>query len=264
MPLPIIQTMWIGDRLSTIEALCASSFLYHGHEFHLYTYGNVDNVPAGVTIKDGNEIIPKNEIFTTGKTQSFAPFADWFRWVLLYKLGGFWVDMDVVCIKPFVFDRNTIFGLQGEQVCNAVISFPAGHELCKFMADVCDKPNTLLPYDSPKVRRRKILRRLINNSRSNIRWGETGGPEGFSSALVHFKLFHYAKPFTYFYPIHYSCWKSIFDSTLCNDTELFSETHAIHLWNEVARREQGFDKNSDFTEGSLIEQLKKKYLNSKG
>jgi len=30
---PLIQSLWIGDRLSTMERLCITSFLEHGHPF---------------------------------------------------------------------------------------------------------------------------------------------------------------------------------------------------------------------------------------
>ena len=33
----VIKSLWIGDQLSRLEQLCIKSFLYHGHEFHLYT-----------------------------------------------------------------------------------------------------------------------------------------------------------------------------------------------------------------------------------
>ncbi len=59
----IIQGLWIGDRLSTMEALSIKSFLNNGHEYHLYTYSHVDNIPLGTIVKDGNEILPESEIF---------------------------------------------------------------------------------------------------------------------------------------------------------------------------------------------------------
>ena len=33
----IIQSLWIGPRLSNMEYLCIKSFIDFGHEFHLYT-----------------------------------------------------------------------------------------------------------------------------------------------------------------------------------------------------------------------------------
>ena len=36
-----IQSLWIGGELSPMEQLSIASFLAHGHEYHLYSYGEV-------------------------------------------------------------------------------------------------------------------------------------------------------------------------------------------------------------------------------
>lgn len=259
MSKPIIQSLWIGGSLSKMEQLCVASFLANDHEFHLYTYGDVAGIPEGTIIKDANEIIPERDIFTYSGG-SYAGFADWFRWALLYQKGNFWVDTDVICLKPYHFDSDIIFGHESESlVCPAVLGFPAGHELSDFLEKTCCNPHNPLPYDSRKTRKRKFIRRLKRKDRSQIEWGEAGGPEGFTKALNYFNLFDKAKPFTYFYPIHYSNWNTVFDNTLVNDICLFSDSYSIHLWNEMSRRCKGFDKNGTFHHDSLFEQLKRKY-----
>jgi len=137
MNLPIIQSLWIGESLTTIEQLCINSFLYHGHEFHLYTYDNILNVPSGTTVKDANEILDNSKVFTycNGRVSGFA---DWFRLEMLNKKGGFWVDMDVICLKPFKFNNDdAIFGLEtSEVICNAVLGFSQNHKFVKYMIDI--------------------------------------------------------------------------------------------------------------------------------
>ena len=98
----IIQTLWIGGSLSLMEQLCVASFIKNGHEFHLYTYGEVLNVPNGAVIKDANEIIPESEIFTYCNG-SYAGFADWFRWALLCKKGNIWVVRLYFLLVFFIF-----------------------------------------------------------------------------------------------------------------------------------------------------------------
>ena len=56
----IIQTLWIGNSLSNIEIYSLKSFLNTGHIVHLYIYNEIDNIPDGVVVKDGNEILPEN------------------------------------------------------------------------------------------------------------------------------------------------------------------------------------------------------------
>ena len=89
-------------------------------------------------------------------------FADGFRYRLLLEYGGLWVDTDVVCLRPFDFDHSEIYAWQDEQVINnAVLGLPKGHRLAQWMNDCCEQPDRVLPYDSMKVRRRKLLRRWL-------------------------------------------------------------------------------------------------------
>ena len=89
----VVQGLWVGDRLSTMEQLSIRSFLAHGHEYHLYVYGSVDNVPAGTRVMDARDIHPEPWDF-----QSCAIFADYFRYKLLLDRGGWWADLDAVCL----------------------------------------------------------------------------------------------------------------------------------------------------------------------
>lgn len=260
MSLPIIQSLWIGDILSLNEQLCIASFLYHGHEFHLFTYGTIENIPNGTIVKDASEIIPLDKIFKYGSGKdSYAGFANWFRYKLLFERGGFWVDTDVICMKPFQFDSNIIFGLESNNKANlAVLCFPKGHELCLYLKDFCENPNKILPFDTFKDKKRKLKRRILGKGITHMKWGEAG-PVGFTSTLIHFDLLQLAKPFTFFYPISHHNWNSIYDTTLGKDVNLFHDTFAIHLWNEMSRIEN-FDKNKRQDKASLIEILRAKYL----
>ena len=260
----IIQGLWIGEELSNIERLCIASFLYFGSEFHLYTYGEVKGIPEGTVLKNANEIIPKSGIFKN-KKGSLAIFADWFRFELLYKKGGFYVDMDMICLKPFDFEKEDIvYGKEtGDTVSNAIMKFPKGSPICRHMADICMSPNKILPYDKTKHKLKKIRRRYLEgNKRGNTEWGEAGGPTGLTRYLAHHNMTTSAKPFYFFFPIHYNNWKSIFDSTFKNNKDYFAGSYAVHLWNEKIRK-HGMNKNENFLKNSFIEHLKYKYTSSK-
>ena len=262
----IIQSLWIGPQLSTMEQLCISSFLTNGHEFHLYVYDDVKNIPDGTTVCDANEIIDESNIFTYCKG-SYAGFSDWFRHAVVYAKGGFWVDMDIICLKPFNFEHEDIV-IAAEaynSINSAVMKFPKGHPFSAYMIDLCKNPNKVLPYDTKSDKRRKLIRRaLYKNDPSKIEWGETGGPLGFTRAIKHHQLLDHLKPFTYFYPIPHHNWNAIFDETFKDNHNFFKGSYAVHLWNEMMRKKslknQDFDKNSKFPDGSFIEHLKQKYL----
>ena len=74
----VVQSLWVGNPLSDIETYCIRSFQNQGHVFHLYTYGNVKNIPKGVKVLDGNLIMPEKEVFQLKST--FLPFSDIFRY----------------------------------------------------------------------------------------------------------------------------------------------------------------------------------------
>ena len=142
------------------------------------------------------------------RTTLYGAFSDWFRWSLLYEKGNFWVDMDVICLKPFVFSEDLVYGFEvKDRVCPAVIKFPPQHELSQLLMSVCSAPNKLLPYDSSRAKIRKIIRKIITkitmrDERTFLTgWGEAGGPTGFTKALDHFKLIDRAKPPADFYPV---------------------------------------------------------------
>src|SRR5476649_1134895 len=101
-----IQSLWIGGNLSKVEQLCIQSFIDHGHDFHLYAYEDITNAPAKTIIHDAREIIGEEAIFKyqSGWAKgSVSGFADLFRLLMVQKKGGWWVDMDIICLKEFDF-----------------------------------------------------------------------------------------------------------------------------------------------------------------
>ena len=261
-----IQFLWVGPELSRLEQLSLKSFLYHGHDVHLYTYDRVANVPAGVVMKDGNDILSERLVFeqnhgkTSGGRGSVANFADRFRWQLLRQRGGYWADMDIICLKSLDFDTEIVFGKESEKTANiALLRFPVGHELVQSICNVIDKPFATYPWDSKKTKRRKLLRRLTGRTAyKDVRYGDLG-VHLFTNMLRHFGLFDTGKPFTYFYPIHPHSWQNIFDETFKNDDSLFADTYTLHFWHEMTRREGDFDKNADFPKDSLIEKIRRQH-----
>lgn len=113
----IVHGLWIGSHLSIIELLCLQSFIDQGHEFHLWLYDSLETEPPKeVVVCDASLIIPRDKVFCYkypnqfghGKG-SYAGFSDIFRYKLLYEKGGWWSDMDVICLKRFDFDEEYVF-----------------------------------------------------------------------------------------------------------------------------------------------------------
>jgi hypothetical protein len=55
-----------------MEQLSISSFLQNGHDYHLYVYDEVKNVPAGTVVRNANEILPAVRIFQYKDRPSYA------------------------------------------------------------------------------------------------------------------------------------------------------------------------------------------------
>ena len=257
-----VHMFWHGPPLSRIERLCMSSFVAHGHAVHLHVYDEPQRVPAGVTIRDANGVLPRAELFVHRSSGSLAVFADWFRYRLLAEHGGLWVDTDVVCLRPFDHPGPEIFGWQDQStINNAVLGLPQNHALARWMLASCELPNRFLPYDSLRMRRRKLVRRLLGRGHAASKWGETG-PAGLTAAARHLGCASRALPFWHFYPIHYQNWHTVFDATLRDRSNLIDGSYGLHLWNEMTRRQPGFDRDGRFPDDSLFEQLWTRYVTS--
>ena len=234
--LPIIQSLWIGNDLTNLEKLCVQSFLDNGHEFHLYTYADIGGIPNGAVVKDGNDILSADKIFQY-KGGSYAGFANWFRYALLIKYGGWWVDMDLVCIKPFEFSNDIILAEELDVgYTNSVIKIPPNHSLMvtmeKFCRDFKDKEGAM--------------------------FASVGGPLVLTEFAKKQNMQDKVLPHFYFHPIRYSEWQTAFDKTYTNDISFYESTHGIHFYNEMGRK-NNFDKNARFDPDSLFEQLKTKH-----
>ncbi len=237
MNLPIIQSLWIGEPLSNLEKLCIQSFLDNGHDFHLYIYDDVGDVPDGAIVKDATEIISAGEIYghKHGKNNSFAPFSDRFRFELLYKKGGYWVDMDTVCIKPFDFQTQIVLSQNIEHEHNKfmrcsmhVIKFPAGHPALKELTERCANFNKTRRYMSFYY--------------------------AFSDVVMSHDLFHFSQP-----PLCFNSTVKPFLGCFPTGIDLPRQTHAVHISDNALKKHNIYGKNDIFHEHSLYELLKKQH-----
>lgn len=233
----IIQGLWIGSELSVMEQLSLASFLRNGHEYHLYVYDELKNIPGGTVIKDANEILPASRIFQYKQYPSYAGFANFFRYKLLLERGGWWVDTDTICLKPFDFPAEYVFSSEIskglEVVTSGIIKAPAGSEVMDYAWGVCQTKNP-----------------------EQLVWGETG-PRLIAEAVSKYSLERYKQPHQVFCPLAFFEWRKVLEPEL--ETVLDDSAHAIHLWNEMWR-DAGQDKNAQYHKNCLYEKLKRKYL----
>jgi len=233
----IIQGLWVGPELSVMEQLSVSSFLRNGDQYHLYVYDDVKNIPAGTVVKDGNEILPASRIFQYKQQASYSGFSNFFRYKLLLERGGWWIDTDVICLKPFDFADEYVFSSELDQerevISSGIIKAPAGSEVMAYAWRVCEQKDP-----------------------QQLMWGETG-PRLMTEAVRSCSLENYAKPPKVFSPLTFSEWRRVLEPDAQGLVD--EESYAIHLWNEMWRA-AGQDKNSTYDPECLYERLKGKYF----
>lgn len=255
-----VQSLWIGGNLSKVEQLCIQSFLDCGHDFHLYAYEKIDNIPAGTKLLDAREILPEEKIFRYKKgwaKDSVSGFADVFRLEMVKKNGGWWVDMDMICLKKLDFTDDLIFCSSyefehGALVNNCIFKAPKNHPFLVYCLDEIKKIDL-----------------------ENMDFG-LAGPFLFQKAVKNLGLESKVKPYETFNPI---CWKFLADLVLgklpikaqikewfrpilkpetMHGRKIMPHSYTLHLWNEVWKS-GNFDKNGNYPAHCKFEQFKKKH-----
>lgn len=231
--LPTIATLWIGDTLSWLEQLCLRSFVDAGHDVRLYAYGAVRNVPDGVSVFDANEIFSGENIFRHSRTGSPAIHADLWRLHLLKKTDCIWVDADVLCVKPFDFESQFVFGREkAKLVCNAVMRLPSHSRTLACLLDFVADPYAIGPWLSAE--KQDVLRSAKNAGTpvhfSEQDWGLTG-PAAFTHYLIQTGEWEHALPEAAFYPVSFRDRNKMITPKYDVEAEfLNSSTYAVHLW----------------------------------
>lgn len=147
-----VHALWIGEaELKPLEILTIRSFLRYGAEFNLWTYKPVGNLPYGVKVRDGNEILSKDKFFrypntmflphTNTPTNSLVGFSELFRFKVMYECGGWYSDMDVTCLRP-LSEHNTDYYFRFHGILPAVTNIlkaPAKSELMKLCYEKVEK-----------------------------------------------------------------------------------------------------------------------------
>ena len=126
------------------------------------------------------------------------------------------------------------------------------------MLSLARNPNRIIGNERFKVKFKKYLRSyLLFGSKTGLRWGEAGGPKAFTWILKKHNYFHLGKPFTYFYPVDPLNWRCLFDGTLKGEQSFYATSYAVHLWNELLRRD-GFCKEGPFHPDSFVAEQQKR------
>ncbi len=230
------QSFWHGPPLSPYEQLSLRSFLDNGHEFVLWTYDRTLLAPAGVRLAPAEEILPREEAFVLEGYDvqgGFVAFSNLFRFELLSRLGGWWVDLDMVCLRSEIPDFEIFMALErtGAKPCevgSAALRSPAGHALARRCASEC----------------RAVAQRLKQKGAGLTPrdFGQLGATL-LERSTAELGLCALAREPTSCYPVHWSEAGRFFSPACRAELEArVADSLMVHLWNEVlisSRRDKG-------------------------
>jgi len=211
------QSFWFGDALSPYEQLAMKSFIDRGHRYTLYAYQALD-VPRGVELCDAGEILPRDRVFHYGERAgagrgSVSAFSNLFRYALLRRHGGWWVDTDVVCLSDDVPQGDIFVGWEtAETIGSAILRFPAGHPALLALCERCERAGT------------------------DVAWGEIG-PRLMTEVATEHGLRPLARAQPVAYPVSYH--DALYLLMPARRDEVAQKLRAapfLHFWNEVKRR----------------------------
>ncbi len=264
-PLPIIQGLWYGSTmLGQMERLSIQSFLRHGHEYHLYSYDDIGNLPKGALLKDARQIHPTFEMIRNrdGKVLG-AAFSDLFRYKLLHDRGHFWADLDVVCIRPFDFEDPVVLAAENHrpQVELKVRIDPHAN-----IGINCN----VMRFPAHSAEMAYCYEQALHFDRSKLVFGEIG-PELTTRCALKFGLQRFIKPPATFNPVNYFDFRDLVNPR--RKPRFTPDTYAVHLWSgawgnrswkqkllNTLLRTPAQLKNDRFPATTLYGELLEKYL----
>lgn len=237
MDLPTCNSLWIGDRLGPLAAACLASFVRRGHRVRLHAYRRLDDLPAGVELVDAASVLPESEIIVHRGTGSPALFANRFRYRLMARGAGIWIDTDLYCVRPIDFEGEAIFGLeQPDTINNAVLKLAADDPVLVRLEALFTERTPIPPWVRLATYRRLHLRLKrvlgLRHDLGRLPWG-VAGPKAVTYLLREAGRFDDAHPADVFYPVHWSQTERLRTADGDVDALVTPRTRTIHLWNKL-------------------------------
>lgn len=243
-------TLWIGDELGPVERACLRSIARH-HRMSLYCYNELRGVPDEVELRDASEILPYETVSAPWCARADL-YSDWFRYELLRRGLGTWVDTDIYLLAPLDMESTYLFGIESTKYLNnAVFRAPADSPLIPRLLEPFLKrrtPNWVPLHRYAARRARELLTGRVDLT--DLPWGTTS-PIALSVLARKLGLAHLAQPQERFYPVPWQKARWILDPQIRLQDVIGEGTVAIHLWNYCI---SAF-KDEPAPRGSFLERL---------
>jgi hypothetical protein len=170
-----VRTFWQGGVPSPYQCLSFKSFADRGVRVEVFSYDPSVRLPRYVVRRNAAEILPPERVLRFLPAHgSFAVNIDLFRYALLVKLGGWWIDPDVVLLADELPDDEIFLAGPDEfgHVSTAALKFPPQHpvpiiaeEFAAKASAVEDWPKSGAPFLSALAERHglsSLIRSIAN------------------------------------------------------------------------------------------------------
>ena len=171
---------------------------------------------------------------------------------MLFKKGGYWADTDLICVKkinlsgPYVFSSEPDKNYEKSRINAGLIKLPKNSEVANEGIEII----------------KKCKNSIVSGQ---IKW--SSGPETVKKLVEKYNLEKYVLNWEGISSCYWEDYESIIN-VKCKRNKLIincmrdipDTMYAIHLWNEVWRRNK-LNKDGKYPDDCLYEELKKTHLN---
>ena len=227
-----LNSLWFEGPLGYMELLSIASARAFGHPVTLFSYRpeTLTGVPKGVEVRDARDVMDDERRVRLFDGRYKALGSDFFRYELFAKSMGYWIDLDVVLLRPLDFDSDHVFGWEhGSSINGAVLKLPPTSPMLRELRAVPEK-NWRPPFFGP---RRTLLYYWNRVSRGTVLledlpWG-SAGPALITHLARKYGMLDLAQPREVFYPVPYERAEDLFADAGTVEALITPETRAIHL-----------------------------------
>ncbi|MEM9470350.1 MAG: hypothetical protein AAGA00_00230 [Pseudomonadota bacterium] len=250
---PLLNSLWIGPRLSPIHLACLLSAVRAGHKVRLFCYSPPENLPAEIETANAEEVLPQTEIMRHRNSGSPSLSSNRFRYLLFDRELGPWIDTDVFVLKPLTSRNGYMMAWQDDELIgSAVLQLPRGKltdSLCDFTAQ-----SHPIPFWYPRMHRCWLRARQAVGfplAAGDYRWG-IYGPHLLTNSVRLHKLEGSAEAPGRYYPVTWRDAGSLYRAEGNVLDTLPETTEAVHLWHHMGTNAP--DSSTAIEAGSFLDQ----------
>jgi hypothetical protein len=229
-------SLWIGPELGPFEQACLLSALRQGHAVALYCYREPAGLPRGVEVRDAALILPETAI-VRHRTGSPSLFSNLFRYELMRRGLGTWIDCDAYLLKPMPDADPYLFGWQEEGVINGgVLRMPPDSPMLAPLIGIFSERE--VPRWLPAPAKLAAYWRLLLRGRtglSQMPWG-SAGPHALTAIARETGLDRLAVPREVLYPVPWQQADWLFRPDRSLEDVTTRASVSVHLWTSCLRR----------------------------